>query len=234
MRRLVGVQEHLDGPLDRETLAGNLRDLARINRWLGGVALSRAAVGALARGPERDPRAPLTILDVGTGGADIPAALLRGPGGRLLRITATDARPEIVEAARKLRGPLPGLTLQVADGTALPWPDRAFDVVHASMVLHHLDPPAATAMLRELGRVAERGVVVNDLDRDPIVWLGAWLLVHAITGNRYTRNDGPLSVRRAYRPADVRRMAASAGLRERGRWGAPGRYAFALVADERS
>lgn len=53
------------------SLAGNLRDPRRINRWLGGVVLSTAAIEALAAG-----RAELTLLDVGTVGADIPLALL--------------------------------------------------------------------------------------------------------------------------------------------------------------
>ena len=80
--------ELLDGPLDdRSTLVGNLRDLRRANRWLGGARLSIRAVEAIAAqpdgspagdGPVREdpPTRPLTILDVGTGGADIPLALL--------------------------------------------------------------------------------------------------------------------------------------------------------------
>ena len=48
MKRLTDGVELLDGPLDdRATLAGNLRDLRRINRWLGGVRLSAAGIEAL-------------------------------------------------------------------------------------------------------------------------------------------------------------------------------------------
>src|SRR5512147_3071442 len=73
MERLANADELLDGPLDEPaTLDGNLRDLRRINRWLGGVTLSAAALDALAAH-----RAELTLLDVGTGGADIPIALAR-------------------------------------------------------------------------------------------------------------------------------------------------------------
>ena len=43
MRRLAGAHELLDGPLDDEAaLRGNLRDLGRINRWLGGTAAATA------------------------------------------------------------------------------------------------------------------------------------------------------------------------------------------------
>ena len=72
MDRLAGVVELLDGPLDDPVaLAGNLLDLARINRLTGGTRLSERAIGALA---ERGRVS--TILDVGTGGADIPMTLI--------------------------------------------------------------------------------------------------------------------------------------------------------------
>ena len=79
MDRLTDAVELLDGPLDDPAaLAANLRDLRRINRWLGGVELSAAAIEALAAH-----RAEVSLVDVGTGGADIPlafaaAALLAG------------------------------------------------------------------------------------------------------------------------------------------------------------
>ena len=51
MKRLTGVAELLDGPLDDPaTLAANLRDLARINRLTGGTRLSERAIAALGGG----------------------------------------------------------------------------------------------------------------------------------------------------------------------------------------
>ena len=58
MERITDVDELLDGPLDDPaTLAGNLRDLRRINRWLGGVALTEGAIEALAAHRDRADRA---------------------------------------------------------------------------------------------------------------------------------------------------------------------------------
>src|SRR5262249_25536996 len=146
----------------------------------------------------------------------------------------TDSRAEILDAAVRIDGTLAlttGITISLADGRALPWPDGTFDIAHASMVLHHLDPPDAVAFLRELRRVAGRGVIVNDLDRQWVYWLGAWLLVHAATRNRYTRNDGPLSVRRGHTVREIGGLLREAGLRpvrvERAVFGH--RYAIAAV-----
>ena len=214
MKRLADAHELLDGPLDdQRSLLGNLRDLGRVNRWLGGTRLSAAGIAALV--PDGG---PMTLLDVGTGAADIPLGLLDRArrSRRALAIAAIDSRPEVLAAATIAEPRLlttHGLELHVADGTALPFPDRAFDVAHASLMLHHLEPPQAIALLREMGRVARRGVVINDLARSRLAWLGAWILSRVGTRNRYTRHDAPLSVRRAYTASELTVLLAAAGLR---------------------
>ncbi len=210
MERLTGVPELLDGPLDdSRSLVANLRDLARINRLTGGTGLSIRAVEALAE--------PATILDVGTGGADIPMALLvrARSAGRALAVTAADSRPEVLDAARVARPAIvhaSGLELVVADGRALPYPDATFDIAHASLVLHHLERDEAVAFVRELARIARLGIVVNDLIRGRLAWVGGWLLVHSIATSRFTRHDGPLSVRRAWSRPELLEIIAAAGL----------------------
>jgi ubiquinone/menaquinone biosynthesis C-methylase UbiE len=233
MERLIGAQELLDGPLDPAALSGNLDDLSRVNRWLGGAALSRRAIVALA-GNARDER-PIELLDVGTGAADIPAALIGWfkARGVTLSSVAIDTRMEIIEEARRRTRRVAGLTVEHGSGSGLPYADGAFTVAHCSMVLHHLEAPDACAVLREMARVSRLGVVVNDLDRTVRFWLGARVLGALTTRNRYTRADGPLSVRRAYRPDEMIGLAKQAGLAEAARFIHPlgYRYAFALVPD---
>jgi ubiquinone/menaquinone biosynthesis C-methylase UbiE len=218
MRRLAGATEHLDGSLaDAAVLAGNLRDLRRINRLFGGLGLSARGIDALIREAHLDAHDPIAILDVGTGAADIPIGLLEDGRrrGRAMTVVATDNRQEVLavasEAAR-LAGSH-GLVMRQADVRALPFEDGSFDVAHASLVLHHLEPVDAAVAIREMARVARHGVVLNDLARGWLPWLGAWLLLHVATGNSFTRHDGPMSVRRAYSLSEARRMVADAGLR---------------------
>jgi SAM-dependent methyltransferase len=234
MERRIDAAELLDGPLDDEAaLVGNLRDLGRINRRLGGVALSAAAIDALAAH-----RNEVSLLDVGTGAADIPLALVARAGarGRHLRVVGIDSRPEVLAAAIRLNPAIVGssaVELHVGDGRALRYQDRSFDVAHASLVLHHLDRDDAVSLLGEMRRVARLGVVVNDLERSRLGWIGAWLIGHLLTGNRLTRHDAPLSVRRAYRRHEMTGLLRSAGLvpvrTVRGAFGQ--RYAIAAVAE---
>jgi ubiquinone/menaquinone biosynthesis C-methylase UbiE len=219
MQRLAGVREHLDGDLtDERVLEGNLRDLRRINRFSGGLSLSRRAVDALALAARLPRDHPASLLDVGTGGADVPIGLIEDwrRRGRRLTVLGIDSRPEILAAAARERPAVlatDGLTLRVADGRTLPLEDGSFDFAHASMVLHHLDPGDAAALIREMARVARHGVVINDLARGRLRYVGAWILLHVVTRNAFTRHDGPLSVRRAYSLAEARTLVTEAGLR---------------------
>lgn len=214
MERRVAAQEHLDGPLDDlATVVGNLRDLRRLNRLFGGVALSRWGVNRLLDGA---PGAP-TILDVGTGGADIAVALLADARwrGRRVEVTGVDSRAEILAAARLARPRLdqvPGLRLALVDASRLPYPNETFDVGHASLVVHHLERDDAVRFLAELGRVSRLGVVVNDLHRSEAALAGAFLAAQVLTRNPFTRHDAPLSVRRAYTSAEMRDLLIEAGL----------------------
>jgi SAM-dependent methyltransferase len=129
---------------------------------------------------------------------------------------AVDARPEVLEAARRIDPVFdraPWLELGVADGRALPFEAGAFDIAHSSLVIHHLEPGEAVDFLAEMRRVSRRGVVVNDLLRGRGFWAAAWAGSRVLSRNRLTRHDAPLSVRRAYSLRELRDLIAAAGLR---------------------
>ncbi|HEX5015761.1 MAG TPA: methyltransferase domain-containing protein [Candidatus Limnocylindrales bacterium] len=233
MERLAHAEELLDGPLDDlDAVAGNLRDLRRFNRVFG-LGLSRAAIERLA--PGRD---PLRLIDIGTGGADIPVALLADAAraGRELCVTAVDQSTEILATAERARpglGSVRNLDLVVAEASSLPYPDDAFDVAHSSLVAHHLEPDEVIAMLRESARVARRGVVLNDLVRGRLFWAAAWVLGRTMTRNPLTRVDAPMSVRRAYIRAELRELVSEAGLRIEEEYGGLFGHRVAIAAVRR-
>jgi len=81
-----------------------------------------------------------------------------------------------------------------------------------------------------MARVSRRGVVVNDLVRGRLYLAGAWLLSHIVSGNRLSRNDAPLSVRRAYSRSELRALVDEAGLRIVGEVGGFAGHRVAIAA----
>jgi SAM-dependent methyltransferase len=205
VRRTI-ARELMDEPVvDAGELEGNLQDIAFSNARFGGIAPVMRAVGALGA---------RTVLDVGSGAADIPLALVADAGRRgvELRVTCLDRSDQMLAIARRRTAEHPALAFVRADGEALPFPDGAFDAVTCTLALHHFEPPAARALLRELRRVARLSPIVCDLRRSLVAFGAAWLWSRT-SGNRLTRHDAPLSVRRAYTPAEAVALARVAGWR---------------------
>jgi len=115
------------------------------------------------------------------------------------------------------------------DALDMPFDDGAFDVVTCSLMLHHFEPAAATAVLAEMRRVSARVVIVNDLIRAWHPWLFARVVGPVITRNPLTRNDGPVSVLRAYTREELLKLLNAAGLTPRWRATVLG-YRMAVLA----
>lgn len=202
--RRSSALELLDGgELPRDELERNLADLARMNGLPGGHRASTRAIARLL-GAQR----PATILDVGTGGGDMPVEFAK----RGWEVIAIDADPAVVDVARAGVRDAAGPRIVEADARALPFADAAFDVAHASLLIHHLDPAAAVIVLREMARVARLGVVINDLRRGILPLMATATAVTVFGRCRTTRHDGLLSVRRAYRVRELDELLDAAGL----------------------
>jgi ubiquinone/menaquinone biosynthesis C-methylase UbiE len=208
---------------DRAELEQSLDHVAEVNRRLGG---SRAVLLALAqldrarrdRTRAQPPTAPpcWTILDIGTGSADIPLAIDDWARRRSIpvHITATDRHPQMREiAAERTRG-RDRISVAAADALELHYEDDAFDIVLLSLTLHHFERGDQVRVLREAARVARTAIVVNELERSLPSYLGArFLAATRWRANRLTRHDGPLSVLQAFTARELRAIAGAAGLR---------------------
>lgn len=211
--------EMMDQPhVEEAELANDLRNLAWINALLGGIAVIRAHLPPRGRGErtaadEAERRsAPLIVLDVATGGGDIPRWLIRHR--RPLDLLAADLHPQMLQLARRWSAGLPIRFLR-CDARQLPFRDRSIDVVLCSLMLHHLAEPDAVIALRELARVTRRRLIVNDLRRSRVAYLLIWGITR-FSRNRLTRYDSPVSVERAFSPAELEALARAAGLNEHG------------------
>lgn len=197
--------------LDPAAHLGALAGLARIN-WI-----SRSASilwPSVARVAARRADRPTRVLDVATGGGDVPIALARRAErlGYRLELSGCDRSPVAIEHARQSAGAAGGrasfFVLDVLDD-ALP---DDFDVVTCSLFLHHLGEDDAARLLEKMARAARSTVLVNDLLRTRMGLGLAWLGCRLLSDSPIVHHDGPASVRAAFRLPEVRALADRAGL----------------------
>lgn len=213
LERVPGSELMDRSDVAREELAEGLADLRRVNRWFGGLHAALAAVMPVI-GEVED--SEVRVLDVGTGSADIPLALVRRArrAGRVVRVLATDVHPETVAAAMRATAGEPAVDVYRADGLALPFQPEKFHIAMCHTTLHHFDEAEATRLLGELGRVASRAVVVTDLARSRAALAGVRSLSETLWRKHpVTRHDSVVSIRAAYTAEEAAALARAARLR---------------------
>jgi hypothetical protein len=175
----------------------SLRDLARINRYLGGYyVLGRLFAGAVKVDEG------FSVLDVGAASGDMGAAIRR----RYPRATVTSLDYKGDHLAQAADPKL------VADAFRLPFRPASFDFVFSSLFLHHFTNEQVVELFRSFRCLARRAVLAIDLDRGPLAyhflpstrWLFGW---HDIT-----ISDGQISVGASFKKDELRALAVRAGL----------------------
>jgi SAM-dependent methyltransferase len=176
----------------------SLRDLARVNRYLGGYYVLGRLFSGIAK-----PGDSFSVLDIGAASGDMGAAIRRRyPRAQ---VTSLDYKADHLEQAADPR--------VVADAFRLPFRPATFDYVFSSLFLHHFTNDQVVALLRSFRGVARRAVLAIDLERGPLAyhflpstrWLFGW---HDITVN-----DGQISVAAALKKDELLALALSASLK---------------------
>ncbi len=209
----------------------SLDDLRRINRWLGGTRVLHRHLRPRLQAATREADRPLVVADIGAGSADIPISLVTWARreGIPLRVLAVDLNQRHLALALPALAAYPEIQLLGAYGGNLPLVSGV-DYIVASLFVHHFAPPDVVDLLRSWYQVAHRGVIINDLVRDPLHYVGYFALQPFIARSPLTRYDAPLSIRRAYTLAEMADLAAQAAVPARLYWHWPWR--MALVADK--
>src|SRR5215216_7213708 len=129
----IYVEELLDaGEGTDDDVARNLSDLRRINRFLGGT---KVVIEALSSYLNSGGLNQVSLLDIGTGSADIPTAVAKWCGARGIStlMTALDISERNLRIARTQLGIGSEVELVQADSLRLPFVESSFDFVTASL-----------------------------------------------------------------------------------------------------
>ena len=190
-------------------LQQTLDELAFINSTLGGYAPSLHGIKQLLPAGARE----LTVLDVGCGCGDLPRRLVKWARRQniQLHVLGIDLAADTVAHASARSQDFPELSFSQADLFALP-SSNPFDIVHAGLVLHHMDNDLAPRFLQKMYQLSRLGVVVNDLHRHWFAYYAIRTLTKCLSRNRLIRHDAALSVLRGFRRQELLELCRLAQL----------------------
>lgn len=194
--RLRGT-EILDDPgVSADLMNRSMSDVARANVLFGG---RRAALAELRPVLESMGKRG-SMLDVGTGRGDIPAAakVVAANLGLNLWTVGFDLSLPLVAENREAND-----VVARGDALSLPFETGSVDVALASQMLHHFQFDDAVKVVREMNRVARERVIISDLRRSLFAAAGIWMASFPLGFHPVSRHDGIVSVMRGFLPDEL-------------------------------
>ena len=187
-----------------------LREIAFINRHFGdGRALKKTLLREIEKSDHRD----FSVLDVGCGSGELLRMIagFADASDRRATLVGVDLNEISASITASASTEFSAISSVRGDAFHLPFGDNAFDYAISSLFFHHLTDEQIPIVLREMSRVARRGVIVIDLHRDVVPFIGYKLLCAAFRISPLVRQDGSLSIRKGFRTADLETIADKAG-----------------------
>lgn len=211
MHQRLLTPERMDDPdLDPALLEPALDGLRRLNA----LSFAQPLLWRVVREEARLQQRPVRVLDLACAGGDfaLDAAARAAKQGILLDLHGCDINPASIELARRRAASQSRrCTFFVHDAIQSPLPGE-YDIVTASLFLHHLTEEHVTLVLRRMAAAAKRLVVVNDLVRSRLNLALVTLASRLVTRSPVVHTDAALSVRAAFTKHELLSLAEEAGL----------------------
>lgn len=195
--------------VDPAELRRALEFIRKVNSLLGYTRATLSHLKRFSRSWKKGER--IDILDLATGSADIPRAILKWAkeAGHDVHIVGLDRHPVTVREAEE-GGSDERLRIVQGDVFDLPFAPGSFDYVLTAMFLHHLDDGEVLRVLKSMGTIARRGVVVADLLRHYRAYL--WVTLLTSRSIPMVRHDARVSVGQAFTKKEVIGLRDQAGI----------------------
>jgi SAM-dependent methyltransferase len=202
--------EWMDEPgVDPAELERALGFIRGVNRWLGYTRATIHHLEQFSRNWKRGER--VTIVDLATGSADIPRAILEWSTRRGfdVHVVGVDLHERTAHLAA-VENVDPRLKIVRGDVLDPPFDEGSFDYAHTAMFLHHLSDDDATKVLSIMNRLARRGIIAADLVRN--VRAHRWIRLLTLASSPMIRHDARVSVEQAFNEREVLAMRDRAGM----------------------
>ena len=204
--------ERIDtGDYTPEEYATFLREIRFINQRLGDrAALEKTLLAEISRLELKE----FSVLDVGAGTGELLGVIAEfaRSGKRKADLVGLDLNTLSANEIAAKSAEYDEISPVQGNALNLPFADNAFDYAICSLFTHHLTDEQILCVLPEMSRVARRGIVVIDLERNPTAWVLYQLFCLAYRISPLVRQDGSLSIRKGFQAEEFQAIGEKVGL----------------------
>ena len=206
----IELMDDLDcqGALINQTL----RELDVINRLLGGNAITVKGVNQLLDNDSS--KRPYSIADIGCGSGEMLRLIARQAErkGKQVALTGIDANPHIIGYAKENTTSYPHIEFRSMNIFSEEFRQMEFDLVLATLFLHHFTDEQLVALFRQLKNQTTVGIIVNDLHRHPLAYYSFKLISTLFSKSKMIKHDGLISVLRGFKKKELQAVLHKASI----------------------
>ena len=206
-----------DFSIGGDLLRDTLDKLENINRYLGGNLVTLNSLKKVLKNHPKEQE--LTIIDIGCGHGDIlrDVAKFGRKKGYKMTLLGIDANPTAIAYANELSTAFPELSFKTEDIFSDSFKNRQFDVVLATLFLHHFKEEQLVSFLGDTLKQTKIAIVVNDLHRHKLAYY-LFMLLSLFIKNKMIIEDGLTSVLRGFKRKDLERISQKLNVEPQVSW----------------
>ena len=188
-----------------------LKEIGFINRFIGDF---RSLDKTLLREIKKENLQDFSVLDVGAGSGEIlrEIAKFARRKNRHAKLCGLELNARSADAILEESKNFAEIKSVQANALGLPIENHSYDYAVSSLFTHHLTDEQIVQTLREMKRVVRRKIFVIDLHRHPFAFVSYKIFCAAFRISPLVREDGSLSILRAFKPGELENFASKAGL----------------------
>ena len=197
--------------IQQDLLFKNLRELDILNRTTAGHSITLKGIKLLVT----DHAKIYHIVDLGCGSGDSLRAIAdwARKNNFNVQLTGVDMNVDVIEYLKKHCRTYPEISGITSDYQEFLDRNTSVDIVHCSLFCHHLNDDEMINLFTYFNEKVTTGFVINDLQRNWMAYYSAWFFTRLLNGTILAKNDGPVSVLRAFKVSELKHLLQKANIK---------------------
>ncbi len=197
--------ELMDDPnLPENELRLALKDLALVNRYLGG---NRITIKAIRKIMSIYPnKKHWKIVDVGCGDGEVLRQIARefeSESDRSIEFKGLDINNKSIKRARSKSQGIENLTFSAQNILLLKEDTCTCDIILCTLTMHHFNDKQIVQFLQQFQKLAAYAVIINDLERSKIAYRLFQLFSGIFMKSKIAKYDGRVSIARGFKKEEL-------------------------------
>lgn len=207
--------ELMDDPsLPEADLKLALKDIALVNRFLGGNAITiKALEHMIARSPDKK---EWKVVDVGCGDGELLRQITHYFKDKPYTIDflGVDINIKSINRARQKSVGIKQLAFSTQNILTINESTFDCDVILCTLTMHHFSDEQLIAFMKKFQKLASIGIIVNDLQRSKVAYRLFQLFSGIFMKSKIAKYDGRISIARSFRKEELETYSKQLALRD--------------------